>query len=221
MIVSLDKILNLLNRFYLLYFVKYFYGGIKYHNRHKNYEDYIKKQLEKTLDPKKIYKWKNTEWDKKVNGFEKIFDRNKKYLQNKKKGICLGSRTGQEVFVLQKLGLDTIGIDLVEFPPYTVKGDIHDLQFKDKEFDLIFTNIIDHSLYLNKFISEMERIATKGAHIIINLEVNVVADDYSENFLTDPKKIIEMFHNSSLIKNRKIKNTFDKMNVEIVFEKNN
>ena len=91
----------------------------------------------------RIDKWKGAEWDKKVLGFERLFQRNNAYLNNKKKAICLGARTGQEVFVLRELGLDTIGIDLVPFPPYTVKGDIHNLSFKDKEFDFVFTNIFN------------------------------------------------------------------------------
>ena len=144
----------------------------------------------------------------------------KEFLQNKKNSICLGARTGQEVFVLRELGLDSIGIDLAEFPPYTIKGDIHNLFYEDGIFDLVFTNILDHSLYLQKFISEMERVSTKGGIIILNIQENMTFDDYSENIINDSKPIIELFKNSSLLKSRKIKNTFDGMNRELIFEKN-
>ena len=212
---------NVPKKIYYKFFSKYFDGEIKTYDRHKSYNDYVKKQIEKTTDPFRIEKWKGVEWDKKVSGFEQLFQRNNAYLKNKKKAICLGARTGQEVFVLRKLGLETIGIDLVPFPPYTVKGDIHDLSFNDKEFDFVFTNIFDHSLYPEKFVKEMERISCEGANIIVNIQLNNPGDDYSENIINDPKSIIKMFRNSRLILSRKIKNSFDEMNFEFIFKKNN
>ena len=213
------KILNL-KKIYYLFFSKFIDGKIKIFNRHKKYEDYVNKQLEKTLDPNRINKWKGEEWEIKVDGFRDLFKRNEEFLKNKKNSICLGARTGQEVFVLRELGLDSIGIDLVEFPPYTIKGDIHNLQFENEEFDLVFTNILDHSIYLEKFISEMERVCIKSGIIILNVQENRPFDDYSENIINSSEPIIDMFTNSSLIKNRKIKNTFDSMNRELVFRKN-
>ncbi len=203
-----------------LFFSRLIDGKIKIFKRHKKYEDYIAKQLEKTLDPDRIKKWKGVEWKIKVDGFRNLFKRNEVFLQNKKNAICLGARTGQEVFVLRELNLDCIGIDLVEFPPYTIKGDIHNLKFDDQKFDFIFTNILDHSLFLEKFISEMERVCVKNGIIILNIQENMPVDDYTENIINHSDPIISMFKNSTLIKNRKIKNTFDSMNRELVFKKN-
>ena len=214
------KILRYIKNTYYLFFSKFIDGKIKIFNRHKRYEDYLNKQLEKTLDPNRIKKWQGKEWQTKVDGFRHLFKRNEEFLQNKKNSICLGARTGQEVFVLRELGLDSIGIDLAEFPPYTIKGDIHNLEFEDEKFDLIFTNILDHSLYLEKFISEMERVCVKDGIIILNIQENLPVDDYSENVINSPEPIIKMFKNSILIKNRKIQNIFDQMNRELVFKKN-
>jgi SAM-dependent methyltransferase len=214
------KFNNIVKKIYYKFLSKYIDGKIKIFNRHSSYEDYVKKQMEKTLDPKRISRWKDVEWQIKIDGFESLFNRNEEYIKNKKKALCLGSRTGQEVFVLRKLGMEAIGIDLVEFPPYTIKGDIHNLFYEDGIFDLVFTNILDHSLYLQKFISEMERVSTKGGIIILNIQENMTFDDYSENIINDSKPIIELFKNSSLLKSRKIKNTFDGMNRELIFEKN-
>tara|TARA_B110000444_G_C18738770_1_gene546964 strand:- start:9 stop:659 length:651 start_codon:yes stop_codon:yes gene_type:complete len=213
--------IKVLKKIYFLFFSRFIHGKIKIYDRHKTYEDYINKQLEKTLDPNRIKKWKGREWQIKVDGFRHLFKRNEEFLQNKKNSICLGARTGQEVFVLRELGLDSIGIDLVEFPPYTIKGDIHNLEFDDEKFDLIFTNILDHSLYLEKFISEMERVCVKDGIIIINITENILGDDYSENVINSPEPIIKIFKNSILIRNRKIKNIFDQMNRELVFKKIN
>jgi SAM-dependent methyltransferase len=214
------KFNNIVKKIYYKFLSKYIDGKIKIFNRHSSYENYVKKQIEKTLDSKRISRWKGVEWQIKVDGFENLFKRNKEYITNKKKALCLGSRTGQEVFALRKLGMDAIGIDLVEFPPYTIKGDIHNLFYEDGIFDLVFTNILDHSLYLQKFISEMERVSTKGGIIILNIQENMTFDDYSENIINDSKPILELFKNSSLLKSRKIKNTFDGMNRELIFEKN-
>ena len=213
-------ILKVLKKIYFLFFSRIIDGKIKVYNRHKKYEDYVNKQLEKTLDPSRIKKWKGKEWQIKVDGFRHLFKRNEEFLQNKKNSICLGARTGQEVFVLRELGLDSIGIDLAEFPPYTIKGDIHNLEFEDEKFDLIFTNILDHSLDLEKFISEMERVCVKDGIIILNTQENIPGDDYSENVINSPEPVIKMFKNSILVKNRKIQNTFDQMNRELVFKKN-
>ena len=213
-------ILKFLKKIYFLFFSRMIDGKIKVYNRHKTYEDYINKQLEKTLNPNKVKKWQGEEWQIKVDGFRHLFKRNEEFLKYKKNSICLGARTGQEVFVLRELGLDSIGIDLVEFPPYTIKGDIHNLEFDDEKFDLIFTNILDHSLYLEKFISEMERVCMKNGIIILNIQEKILGDDYCENVINDPEPIIKIFKNSTIIQNRKIKNTFDEMNRELVFKKN-
>ena len=214
------KIKNYIKKIYYLFFSKFIDGKIIIFNRHKKYQDYINKQLEKTLNPNKIKKWQGEEWQIKMDGFRHLFKRNEEFLQNKKNSICLGARTGQEVAVLRELGIDSIGIDLVEFPPYTIKGDIHNLEFDDEKFDLIFTNILDHSLYLEKFISEMERVCMKNGIIILNLQVNIPGDDYSENIINNTKPIIKMMKNSTLIRKIKIKNIFDIMNRELVFKKN-
>jgi ubiquinone/menaquinone biosynthesis C-methylase UbiE len=79
--------------------------------------------------------------------------------------------------------LNSLGIDLIDFPPYTIKGDIHDLQFDNQSFDFVFTNILDHSLlYLEKFISEMERVCIKNGIIIINIQENLPDDEYSREY---------------------------------------
>jgi len=215
------KIKNYIYKIYYLYLSRFIDGKLKLFNRHNNYKAYIDKQLEKTLDPKRINKLKNEEWNIKVDGFRHLFKRNQEFLENKRNSICLGSRTGHEVFVLRELGIESIGVDLAEFPPYTIKGDVHNLKFKSEQFDLIFTNILDHSLYLDKFISEMQRICMKNGNIIINIQKNIRGDKYSENIINDTAPIVEMFKNSVLVKNRKIKNTFDAMNTEMIFKKIN
>ena len=211
--------------------IKYFFQKINivYHNffspkfrvlrRHSDYESYVKKQKEKTLDQKRIAKWFGQEWNTKLEGFRVLFERNSEIIKEAKKCICLGARTGQEVAALHELGKDAIGIDLVEFPPLTIEGDIHKLSYKDSSFDFVFTNIFDHSLYPDKFVIEMERVCKSGGFILINIQLFNSGDDYSENIINDAKELINLFESSKLVYSRSINNTFDGMNWEVAMSK--
>ena len=188
-------------------------------NPQLKYDDYILRQKEKTLDPKKIEKWLGEEWKTKLDGFRDLFQRNIEFIDQVQNCICLGARTGQEVVALKELGKDAIGIDLVEFSPHTIVGDIHNLSFDNCIFDLAFTNIFDHSFAPSKFISEIERVIMSSGFIIINLQLKISGDKYSENVIYDPNGVIELFKDSKLIRSHSISNTFDGMNWEIVMQK--
>jgi len=183
------------------------------------YNDYVNHQKEKTLDPERIKKLLGEDWDIKVEGFKKIFKRNIKYVSGKKNAICLGSRTGQEVKALIDMGVTAVGIDLVPFPPYTIEGDIHDIKYADQEFDLVFTNIFDHSLYPDKLCSEIERITKPNAIIILNLIVGIKPDNYAENTVNNPQKVTELFKKVKIKESKEINNIFDSLNWELVLEK--
>ena len=199
---------------------KLFKKGIKTNlNKHDSYEVYVKHQKIKTTDPERIKKWLNEEWQIKYEGFKDIFERNALYIKDKKNALCLGSRTGQEVKVLQDLRLNAIGVDLVAFPPYTEVGDIHNLKFNDGAFEFIFTNIMDHSLYPEKFIFEMERVCKTNGVIIIHLQLGENHDKYTETILHGPKPIISLFNSSKLLVSKPISNLHDQMHWEIILKK--
>lgn len=188
-------------------------------NEYTEYGEYIAHQKEKTLDPQRIEKWLGEEWELKVEGFQEIFRRNWEYIKYKENALCLGSRTGQEVRALIALGISAIGIDLVPFKPYTIEGDIHDLLFGDGEFDLLFSNIFDHSLYPEKFCSEMERVLRPGGVIILHLQIGEDLDEYTETYVYDPDKVIKLFSNVAVLESRAIEHAFDPMDWELVLEK--
>lgn len=189
-------------------------------NKYKKYKEYLKFQKKKTLDPKRIKKWLNEEWEIKYSGFKEIFERNNQVIFDKSNAICLGARTGQEVKALIDLGINAIGIDLVPFPPYTIEGDIHNLKQQESSFDLVFTNIFDHSLYPEKFCDEMERVCQSGGVIILHLQLGIDGDEYSENIIHEPSLIYKYFKNSKIVESRAIKNNFDGMNWELILKKN-
>ena len=72
------------------------------------------------------------------------------------------------------MNIKAIGIDIVEQLPHVIKGDIHDIPFDDNTFDFVFTNIFDHSIYPEKFISEIERILKPNGYCLIQLEIKTI-----------------------------------------------
>jgi len=191
----------------------------KTHN-YNNYNEYVSYQLEKTSDKKKQAKWLGPEWQEKINIFQKLFNNNIQYLKNKKNAICLGSRTGQEVVAFQNIGVkDCIGIDLHEFKPYTIKGDIHQLDFMDNTFDLAFSNIFDHSLYPEKFAYETYRVLQKDGIFILHVQLGIDQDKYTEMIIENKDSIIENFKIFKLIKEGPITSGKIAMNYEFIFQK--
>lgn len=184
-----------------------------------SYDDYLKYQLEKTSNPTKQQKWKNDEWRLKIDIFSMLF---KDFLSKYrfKNAICLGSRTGQEVVALQELGIPEVkGIDLHPFPPYTEKGDIHEIKYNDETFELVFTNILDHSLYPDKFANEIYRILKPNGFLILHYQFNISQDKYTEVVFTEENKIVDLFKKFSVHSKRHIKSGKIAMNKEIIFQK--
>jgi len=157
------------------------------------YPDYINLQKEKTTDPVRRKKWLNDEWDLKLKGFERIFNNNKEYIGDK--CLCIGARTGQEVQALINIGKDAIGIDLVPCEPLVAEGDFHDLSYEDNSFDFIFSNVVDHALYPDKFCSEALRVLKPKGYILFHLVVGELTDEYGVFDILDVKKDVLPFFN--------------------------
>jgi len=189
---------------------------------YKNYDKYLDHQKEKTLDPLRRKKWQNEEWQLKIDGFKKSLYPHQKYI-NKSKALCIGARTGQEVVALNQMGAEAIGIDICPCLPHVIKGDMHDLPFEDETFDFVFSNVLDHSLYPKKKISEIERVLKKGGKSVLHLQVNIPSDIYTETEVDNVHlDILPLFRKSFCIGLFDINNpVFATMNREIVMEKSN
>ena len=190
-------------------------------HKYKDYESYVSYQLEKTSNKTKQKIWLGSEWQLKIDIFTDLFKSNIDLIDNKKNALCLGSRTGQEVVALENLGVkQVIGIDLHEFKPYTLKGDIHNLNYEDETFDLEFTNIFDHSLYPEKFSSEIYRTLKKDGIFILHIQTRM-GDKYTEVIVKDIKTIEELFKPLKLVKKTDISNRTQgiAMDVEFIFMK--
>lgn len=95
------------------------------------------------------------------------------------KAVCLGARRGEEVQALRDLGFDAIGIDIVEFPPLVVKGDFHVMPFEDGEFNLVFSNAVDHAHDLPTLAREVRRVTASRAIVILHLTVGEYSEEMS------------------------------------------
>ena len=189
--------------------------------REMGYEEYLELQKLKTNDSTRIERWKTLEWDFKLNGFVKMFKRHSDILKNCNNSLCLGARTGQEVAALMSLGLESIGIDLVEFPPYTIMGDIHELPFDNMSFDLAFTNIYDHILYPERFAEQCSRVLRDKGYLILHISLGFDPDKFSVSYVYNEREIIELFQEMGffLVGSGIISNDYDSMNFELIFQR--
>ncbi|MEK6829638.1 MAG: class I SAM-dependent methyltransferase [Nanoarchaeota archaeon] len=168
--------------------------GIELKN-YSNYDDYISHQKSKAPHGSSLRNRLLGElWEPDCEGFRLNFKNYHDILSGCKNALCLGARTGQEVSVLKELGVDALGIDLVDNPPLVIEGDVHNLKFENESYDFIFSNIFDHVLHPDKFISEIERVLKPGGHCLLHLSIMDRLDAHSANVLHSSEHVIKLFN---------------------------
>ncbi|KAJ0038117.1 hypothetical protein Pint_23609 [Pistacia integerrima] len=195
-------------------------ADLKIRPGYSSYETYLQRQLNKTLNPKLRQIWTTRDWDRKIQVFAKFFDelKRKNLLSNQSKALCIGARVGQEVEALKRIGVnDSVGIDLVPYPPLVIKGDFHKQPFDDETFDFEFSNVFDHALYPNKFVREIERTLKPGGVCVLHVAISRRGDKYSANDLYSSKPLVKMFKKSEMVDVRKV-DGFG-LDTEVVFRK--
>lgn len=186
-----------------------------------DYEEYIKFQSIKTLNPDKRKKWLGEEWRLKIDGFKQEFSKLQNFLKKDHKCLCIGARTGQEVVALKELGIENvIGVDIVEHLPYVVKGDMHNLDFDDNEFDFVYTNILDHSIYPEKLFSEVERVLKVNGVFYLQIQFGLEQDEFTEYVVKNPLyDVLPLAKKSFCLGINQFNRNFAGMNLEYVFQK--
>ncbi|KAJ4772361.1 S-adenosyl-L-methionine-dependent methyltransferases superfamily protein [Rhynchospora pubera] len=172
-----------------------------------SYDEYLKLQLNKTLDPRLRQLWATRDWDRKVVVFSQIFSRlqSRHLLANSSRALCVGARLGQEVAALKKVGVvNSVGMDLVPSPPLVVKGDFHKQPFEPNSFDFEFSNVFDHALYPDRFVAEMERTLKPGGVAVIHVALHRRGDKYSANDLLGVDGLVGLFKQSDLVSTEKV-----------------
>lgn len=178
---------------------------------YSDYNDYLNHQKEKTLIRQKQLL---REWESKIMMFIGHFDRNKTYIKGRALGVC--ARTGQEVEALNRMGCDAIGVDIVPHPPLVIKGDAHKLPFNDNEFDFVFSNSLDHSIYPEVFLSEIKRVLKPGGYGMLHLQLTKDVDIYAENIILNHKEVVNLL-DAEIVEARDIEDIC--YNKEIIFKK--
>ncbi|KAH1044117.1 hypothetical protein AAZX31_09G195600 [Glycine max] len=175
---------------------------------YSSYESYIQRQLNKTLNPKLRKIWTTRDWDRKIPVFARFFEDlkvNKKLLKNTSKALCIGARVGQEVEALRQIGVvDSVGMDLVPYPPLVMKGDFHNQPFQNDTFDFEFSNVFDHALYPQRFVAEIERTLKPEGVCVLHVALSRCADKYSANDLYSVQPLVELFKRSALVHVRSV-----------------
>lgn len=215
--------------FFILSKRKFFFTFRKFINKKdiwnvynfKNYNEYLELQKTKTLNLNKRSLWLKEEWTSKLEYFENKFSNiiDTYSIKTKSKSICLGARTGQEVKAFQNLNIDSIGIDIVPNEPLVIFGDIHEIPFNNNMFDIVFTNIVDHSLYPEKLVEESERVCKSGGIIIFHITVGKATDKYGVTEILKSKSVENLFKNSKILKSHNME-PWHGLNWEIILKKN-
>jgi SAM-dependent methyltransferase len=150
-----------------------------FYRKYSNYIDYLNHQASK-MDKllKKKYKFAQRAqrvrpeyFDQRVKKFLSHF---KMYSSDMKPGkiLCLGARNGAEVKAFRKMGFkNSIGIDLNpgKNNEYVIKGDFHNMEFKDNTFENVFTNSLDHIFDIRKLSKEINRILVPSGILILEI----------------------------------------------------
>ncbi|GFY88188.1 S-adenosyl-L-methionine-dependent methyltransferases superfamily protein [Actinidia rufa] len=185
-----------------------------------SYESYIQRQLNKTLNPKLRKVWTTRDWDRKIQVFSTFFAelKNNNLLSNESRALCIGARVGQEVEALIRVGVsDSVGIDLVPYPPLVIRGDFHHQPFDDETFDFEFSNVFDHALYPDKFVGEIERTLRPSGVCVLHVALSRRSDKYSANDLYSVRPLKALFRRSELVRVRTV-DGFG-LDTEVVFKK--
>ncbi|CAL9135959.1 unnamed protein product [Musa acuminata var. zebrina] len=189
----------------------------------RSYDDYIKRQLNKTLDPRLRRLWATRDWDRKVRVFARFFAdlAAEGLVSNASAALCVGARMGQEVAALRGIGVvGAVGMDLAPAPPLVVAGDFHAQPFTDDSFDFEFSNVFDHALYPERFAAEVERTLRPGGVAVLHVAVHRRGDKYSANdLLGGVNGLLGLFKRSDLVRVRKI-DGFG-LDTEVVLRKKN
>jgi len=150
-------------------------NGLKYRD-YGSYDEYVTHQVQKFDEILKMgsgytnrvvttYRWR----------FYRRFSHLKNFVTKDAKILCAGARQGTEVEVLQDLGYhNAFGIDLNPGPRnrWVVEGDFMNLEAKDGEIDVFYTNAVDHAFNLENFFKEHARVISPKGFAIYDIGVD-------------------------------------------------
>lgn len=82
--------------------------------------------------------------------------------------LCLGARTGAESLGAVEAGhAGSVGIDLHPVGPTVLQADWHDLPFAAASFPNVYSNSLDHCLYLDRLAAQVRRVLTADGRFYV------------------------------------------------------
>jgi len=136
---------------------------------YKNYEDYVKHQKSKLSNALNFGRMEK--YDREYGETLKQRIKENEEIKQGMSCLCLGARLGTEVKSFIDLGIFAVGVDLNpgKNNKHVVIGDFHNLQYSDNSVDIIFSNSIDHSLYLDNFLQEILRVLKPDGYFLTEI----------------------------------------------------
>ena len=137
---------------------------------YKNYEEYLQHQKSKLEKIKDCL----SQYDLEYRSLLRNRLLNQGFVKIGMSVLCLAARIGTEVKSFIDIGCFAVGLDLNpgKDNKYVVKGDFHDIQFASNSVDIIFSNSLDHVLYVEKFIKEIQRVLKPRGLLILEISEN-------------------------------------------------
>lgn len=163
-------------------------------HQYNSYHAYLKHQIR---GRKHWFKKLMTSWyrSRRIARFQSMFEELR--LPVATNCLCIGARYGEEVVAGRNCFHECVGIDLIDYPPLVQYGDMHDLEFPLNSFDLVYTNVLDHSYNPAQAVAEMRRVLCPGGIIVLDfpLTASVKKEEKEFNCITfsSPKEIINLF----------------------------
>lgn len=134
------------------------------HRTFENYEQYVYKQGGKARG-KRAELLEHLE--KNRGGFAKTFRAARAHLVDGPV-LCLGARTGAESLGAVDAGFKgSQGIDLHPVGPTVIEGDWHNIPFPDASFANVYSNSLDHCLYLDQLAEQVTRVLKPGGRFYV------------------------------------------------------
>ena len=105
--------------------------------------------------------------------------------------VCIGARLGGEVRAFEnaaRSGTLALGVD---FNPgrrnaYVMWGDAHALRFRNASVGTVYTNILDHLLFYDRFAAEVHRVLRRGGTLFVDMDQKPT-DDWASHDLRDQR----------------------------------
>lgn len=102
-------------------------------------------------------------------------------LPRNAKILVVGPRNENDLYTLSGLGFrlkNVVGLDLISYSPRIVLGDMHDIPFKDAEFDAVVCGwTLSYSTNPRKAAKELARVVKPGGVIAIGVEYSIMTPE--------------------------------------------